>query len=255
MLAEQVRLKKQLNDLKERLKALPEGKLICTRNANRYKWYVSDGHSQTYIPKHNRLYAEQLAVKKYLSLVHESLSHEYMAINKYLKHHSDFSEYTQLFLEDNSPYMELLRPYFKPISQELYDWMHTSYETNNAFPEQQIHQTLSGNMVRSKSESLIDIALYINKIPFRYECALHLGEAVIYPDFTIRHPQTGAIFYWEHFGLMDDPSYCKNVCSKLQLYTTHNIIPTHQLITTYETKSKPLTSDTIEHIIRNYFLE
>lgn len=217
MLAEQARLKEQIKDLEKQLRNYPEGKLICTRNNNRYKWYVSDGHTQTYIPKKNRRYAEQLAAKKYLSSLYEELMQEYLA--------------------------------------ELYNWMHAPYDSNNNFPEQQIHKTLSGNMVRSKSEALIDMALFTNKIPFRYECVLHLGEAVIYPDFTIRHPKTGVIFYWEHFGLMDDPIYCKNACTKLHLYATHNIIPTHQLITTYETKAKPLTSDVIEHIIRNYFIE
>ncbi len=255
MLAEQARLEEQIKDLEKQLMNYPEGKLICTRNDNRYKWYVSDGHTQTYIPKKERSFAEQLAAKKYLSLLHEELKQEQLAISKYLKYHSISSKHSQKLLADNSPYQKLLAPFFTPISQELFAWMHTPYDYNRFFPEQQIHKTLSGNMVRSKSEALIDMALFTNKIPFRYECALHLGETVIYPDFTIRHPQTGSTFYWEHFGLMDDPIYCKNVCNKLQLYTAHNIIPTHQLITTYETKTKPLTSDAIERIIRNYFIE
>ncbi len=39
-------------------------------------------------------------------------------------------------------------------------------------------------------------------IPFRYEAALRLDDKVYYPDFTIRHRETGKIIYWEHFGLM-----------------------------------------------------
>lgn len=72
--------------------------------------------------------------------------------------------------------------------------------------------------------------------------------------FTIRHPKTGEVFYWEHFGLMDNPTYSKNAYSKLQLYTNHGIIPSIQLITTYETKEHPLTAETIEKIVENYFL-
>lgn len=96
--------------------------------------------------------------------------------------------------------------------------------------------------------------LYTNKIPFRYECALHLGETVIYPDFTIRHPQTGETFYWEHFGLMNKPSYHQSMLAKLQLYTSHNIIPSIQLITTYETQEHPLNPAIVENIINQYFL-
>jgi len=95
--------------------------------------------------------------------------------------------------------------------------------------------------------------LFVNKIPFRYECMLHLGENAIFPDFTIRHPKNGEIFYWEHFGLMDNPSYSSKAFSKLQLYSTYKIIPSIQLITTYETKEHPLTMETVEKIVKDYF--
>lgn len=134
-------------------------------------------------------------------------------------------------------YHTLLSSSFQPHSEELSTWMNFPYEQNPNYPEQLAHHTLSGHFVRSKSEVLIDMALYMNHIPFRYECALTLGNITLYPDFTIKHPQTGVIYYWEHFGLMDEPAYYKSAYSKLQLYTTHNIIPTVQLITTYETKN------------------
>ena len=101
---------------------------------------------------------------------------------------------------------------------------------------------------------MIDTLLYLNKIPFRYEDALHLGNTTFYPDFTILHPSTGKIYYWEHFGMMDDAAYAKNTCFKLQTYTSHGIIPSINLITTYETKEFPLSSDSIEKIIHHYFL-
>ena len=78
------------------------------------------------------------------------------------------------------------------------------YEKNPKYPEHLIHKTVSGIYVRSKSESMIALQLYTEKIPFRYECALQLGETTLYPDFTILHPKTGEIFYWEHFGMMDE---------------------------------------------------
>ena len=78
-------------------------------------------------------------------------------------------------------------------------------------------------------------------IPYRYECALELDEFITYPDFTIMHPITVKLFYWEHFGLMDDPHYCQKHFLKLQNYISHGIIPSINLITTYETKSPPWT--------------
>lgn len=149
---------------------------------------------------------------------------------------------------------ELIKPYFTPLSKDLYDWTNATYEMNLNYPEHLVHKSTSGHLLRSKTEAIIDMFLYQNQIPFRYECALHLGETTLFPDFTIRHPKSGDLYYWEHFGLMDNPSYVQNTYSKLQLYTTYGIIPTIQLITTYETKDHPIDVDTISKIISHYFL-
>lgn len=157
-------------------------------------------------------------------------------------------------LTEDSAYKELLAPFFKPASQELADWMNAPYTSSAPHPEQLIHATLTSVKVRSKSESMIATLLQQNNIPFRYECPLMLGNAIFHPDFTIRHPQTGSSYYWEHFGMMDDPNYVKNSISKLQLYVSHQIIPSIQLITTYETTKHPLTLDVIQRAIEHYFL-
>ena len=48
---------------------------------------------------------------------------------------------------------------------------------------------------------------------------------------------------------------CKNTFSKLQLYTTNNIVPDINLITTYETRERPLSMEKIERIITEHFVE
>ena len=52
---------------------------------------------------------------------------------------------------------------------------------------------------------------------------------------------------------MDDVNYSKNAGLKLQTYISNGIIPMVHLITTYETKDNPLSSDIIEGIINFYF--
>lgn len=254
MLHAQQKVEKQIESLEEQLKNFPDGKLICSRNGKYSKWQLSDGSNQTYLPKSERRLAEQLAVKRYLTLQLENLLHEKKALECYLKNHDvNACQKEQSFI--NSPgFQELLSNHFKPLSQKLSDWMNTPYEKNPSYPEHLIHKTYSGELVRSKSESIIAMALYKSKIPFRYECILQLGKTTIFPDFTIRHPETGEFFYWEHFGLMDDLDYCKKAYAKLQLYTSHKIYPTIQLITTYETKEHPLSSDLVEKTINHYFL-
>lgn len=217
MKAEQQSLEKQIYSLKQQLQNLPEGKLLCARNENRYKWYQSDGKNHIYIPKKNRYLAEHL-------------------------------------LTEASEYRELLLPHFRPVSEELQLWMTSNYNRNSRYPEQLIYETSTGVFVRSKSEALITMILQANKIPFRYECELQLGENIVYPDFTIRHPKTGKTYYWEHFGKMDDEYYCRSACMKIQSYALNGIIPNIQLITTYETKEKPLSPSVIEKVVRDYFL-
>lgn len=250
---EKERLQKQIQDIEQQLATLPRGKLIYSTNATRYKWYQSDGHSKIYIPKSNQHLAQQLAIKNYLSCLLQELSTENAALDLYLKHHQQDAGKAGQLLE-NPCYQNLLASYFTPLSQELSEWANTTYEQNPNYPEQRIHKTVSGNYVRSKSEAIIDMFLYVNQIPFRYESPLILDDTTLYPDFTIRHPENGTIYYWEHFGLMDDSIYAKNTYSKLQLYTSHGIVPTIQLITTYETKENPLSTDIVEKTIQHYFL-
>lgn len=154
----------------------------------------------------------------------EDLSTEVIALEHYLKHHRPEPGKAETLLQNNHP-------------------------------EQLIHKSCSGNVVRSKSEAMIDMFLYMNKIPFRYECALELEQITLFPDFTIRHPKTGKLYYWEHFGMMDNVNYAKKTYSKLELYGRYGIIPSIQLIVTFETKEHPLTVDVIEKLIKEYFLE
>ncbi len=195
--------------------------------------------------------AEQLAEKKYLLSLLNDLKCEKNALDYYLRHHTP-SQAEEL-LSSHPEYRDLLSSQFKPVQASHLEWMQSTYPTNNNFPQNKIHKTCSGNTVRSKSEALIDMVLSLHQIPFRYECALTLGETTIYPDFTILHPRTEQIYYWEHFGKMDNFAYAKNVSGKLNLYLCNNIIPTINLITTYETSDNPLDTDTVEKIVTEYF--
>ena len=249
--AEYKRLEEKEKLLRQMLQKFPDGKLICAKNGKGYKWYKSDGHNKIYIPKKERQFAQELATKKYITYLLEDLIHEKIALNFYLKHHKTGK--AEKLLTDMSEYQELLVPYFQPVSQELHDWMNSTYERNKKYPEQLIIKASSGNMVRSKSEAMIDMALFSRKIPFRYEYILQLGRWIFYPDFTIRHPVTGELYYWEHFGRMDDEEYAKNAYAKLQKLNSFGIIPSINLIVTYETKDKPLSPEMIEKIVEYYF--
>jgi len=244
----------QIDEIEKKLKQLPEGKLLFSRSNNNVKWYVSDGHKKVYLSKKKRHIAEQLAMKKYLQIRKEDFFRRKQMLENYFQYYIEDSYVTeeQLFQDEN--YRELLEPYLAPQDEESTAWMNESYEKNEKYADGLVHKTSSGIYVRSKSESMIELFLHTNQIPFRYECALHLGDLTLYPDFTIKHPKTKKIYYWEHFGIMDDPEYIRSTCWKLEQYANHGIIPSIQLITTYETKEYPLSYHEIARLGAEYFL-
>lgn len=242
-----------MNDLKNIIQTYPKENLSCNINGTHYKWYTNDGKTRTYLEKKYRPFAEQLAQKQYFLCQLEDLQKEQLAINAYLEAHNTGPSETEKLLTEEPEFQKLLTPYFQSLSAQQLDWMNSPYERNPAYPEKLIIQSSSGNLVRSKSEALIDMILFTKKISFRYECLLNLGESIVYPDFTILHPRTGKIYYWEHFGLMDKAKYAQRASNKLQLYISHGIIPSIQLIVTYETSDHPLTPDMIEKIVTHYF--
>lgn len=251
MLSKYRKIEGQIQSIRKQIQQLPQGTFHCTRNGKHYKWYHCLDHQKVYIPKKQQPLAELLSLKKYLNLLLKDLSREKHAIQSYLQQHSEVSEAEQLLLHPE--YQKLLSHSFVPTSQELTEWAQAPYIHKADHPENLLHQSISGHMVRSKSEAMIDMLLHVHKIPFRYECALQLGEVQLFPDFTIRHPKTGVTLYWEHFGMMDSLTYSQNAYSKLQLYTAHGIIPSIHLITTYETKENPLTPAIVEQVIEQYF--
>lgn len=245
-------LSNQITALSKSLKTFPTGKLICSRNGTCFKWYHSDGKHKTYIPKKNQSYAEQLAIKKYITLKYDDLIRQRKAINSFLRQYPSYSQAEQL-LNQSSAFHQLLTPYFKLDEESLLDWVNAPYESNPYHPEHLTHKTLSGRMVRSKSEALIDTILYTKKIPYRYECLLYLNGKEIYPDFTIKHPISHQLLYWEHLGKMDDPEYSRKAYEKIQLYINNGFVPGVNLILTFETQEHPLTIDYVNHIVEYYF--
>ena len=64
-----------------------------------------------------------------------------------------------------------------------------------------IHEALTGDMLRSKSEVIIANLLHEREIPFVYEQPLFAPDGTLrLPDFTVT--SRGRTFYWEHLVLL-----------------------------------------------------
>ena len=249
------KLNEEIEELQQEISTLPEGEFYCTRNRRWYKWYQSQGKGEMpkYIPKSDRDFAQQLAYKKYLTLQFKYLIQEKEAIELYFEKCSQENSELNQFIQ-HPECQKLLLPTINKKSKGLMKWMKEPYDKCTSKPGNLIHRTVTGEMVRSKAESLIYMYLHMNHIPFRYDAALQLGQTIYYPDFTIRHPKTGEYYYWENHGMMDDPAYIQRTFSKLEIYTLHGLIPGKHLITTYETLKEPLDAEEVQEIVRRYFL-
>lgn len=244
------KIEREIKDCEKIIAGSPNGKLIYTKNGKYSKWYMSDGKKITYIPKKKRELAQKLAEKGLALTRLKALKSEKYACDLYLRHHKNPNVATMNYYCEKGIFQDLLSNNYLISDQRAQKWINEPFLSNRCYSENLIHRSASGNMVRSKSEMLIDSILYKNKIPFRYECELLLGSSVIYPDFTIYNFRTGELLYWEHFGMLDNPVYFKSFISKLQLYATHGIYPGEKLIVTFETGDSPLMYEEVESIVR-----
>lgn len=250
------KLQTQCDYLRRKLSTFPEGELSIQKNGTYHRWVIKAQEKSVYCPKSNRSFAEVMALKKYYSLLLMEVEEEIALLNSYKKSFRSKALSSSDLLSEDSPYYELLQSHFAKdrLPMSVQKWCETAYETNASHPEHLIHTTLAGHKVRSKSEVIIANLLYTNGIPYRYEAALPLNEVTVYPDFTILHPSTHQLFYWEHFGMMDKSNYCDTACNKLKSYCYNGIFPSMQLITTYETSKVPICSEQVQQIITQYFL-
>jgi hypothetical protein len=163
-------------------------------------------------------------------------------------------EYETQTLLDNHRYQPLLQVFLSPRNEALKRWEEGPYEQNPYKPEGKIHCIHPGLSVRSKAEAMIASRLQTHRIPFRYECILYIAGRPVYPDFTIRHPDTGEPYYWEHLGLLEDPAYSRRAGEKITLYANGGIYINRNLILTDETRQNPLSVSEIDKVISDYFL-
>lgn len=163
------------------------------------------------------------------------------------------NEYDQL----NKGRRGLIKPIEITTQSILEHWNTEVYETNIKHPENLRFETNNGELVRSKSELIIANALAREKkhLLYKYERPIKIVingvEHIFYPDFTILNIHSGKLFYWEHAGKMDDPSYANTFVSKLNVYEENDIIPGKNLLITYETKDNPLNMQSIKCCIEH----
>ncbi|MFX0102223.1 MAG: ATP-dependent RecD-like DNA helicase [Candidatus Hodarchaeota archaeon] len=146
---------------------------------------------------------------------------------------------TLLVEEDISPLIILMRPEnsrLNKINSSIFTFNFISdqvFQSNSWFFDGKVHKTLSGLMVRSKSEVIIANMLHNKDLDFYYERPLVAPDGTSYlPDFTIE--ANNGTWYWEHVGMMTKEDYRTHWNEKLEWYKKHGFY--EKLITSEEEK-------------------
>lgn len=247
----------RINVLRHELSVLPEGTLSCRKSGKYNKLYCIDKHREKYLKKGDITIASDLALKKYYEMQLTESEAEKGLLKALLSLQLNSRNEISAVLSEDSVYRRLLEkrmqaPLF-PAPDIVQNWAKADYEKSSFHPENRIYKTISGIMVRSKSEVIIANVLSSNGIPFRYEAALSLKDITYYPDFTILHPFTQEIRYLEHFGMINKPEHLMHSLNKITNYISNGIIPSYQLICTFENSENPLDSDYVQKIVQLYF--
>ncbi|MCQ2494447.1 MAG: hypothetical protein MJ104_07580 [Lachnospiraceae bacterium] len=248
-------IEKEIHDIKKQISKLPGGRLLCESNGNysKHYHYVYDKDSKReikeIIPSKKLNFAKDLALKQYLSYKLEDLSYIYSLLSKYVSRFSKHNFKAEKYLQKQ--HIRNL------IISSLYgDDFNNFLSTDNPDSVSQLHteslkfKSVSGNILRSKSELLIDQALFHNNLLYKYEYPLTLNSITLHPDFSIIRQSDNKLIVWEHFGMMDNPAYAQNALQKMNLYIANGFIPNVNLIITYETSDHPLDNQQIDTSLR-----
>ncbi|MBO7407401.1 MAG: hypothetical protein J6V14_07190 [Clostridia bacterium] len=195
----------------------------------------------------------KLAQKAYLSRLLEAVESELTAINKseleLAKTRNVSAESVYDSIDDWM--RELTSPFIVSDARYTGLWQSLPFETTQYFEENKNQHTAQGEYVRSKSELLIANMLYRAGVNYKYEHPLSLGWNTIYPDFTILDVRQRKVFYWEHFGKIDEQDYAINAVKRIGAYSAAGLDVVNKLIITWETELHPLSPDTVRQVMVN----
>ncbi len=251
-------LQTTIRELKKQIAVLPPGKLMVYKNGQHVRWYVQyDQGKRGYLSKESEELAKQLAMKVYLTARLEDEQRNLKGIEMLMKIHGfkngeKTSSEAQKVLS-NPLIKPLLMNQILELSQYTEYWLSRPYPSMAPFQEERRIRAVNGLMVRSKSEAGIVSVLLNRNIPFLYEYPLDLSGSVIYPDFTLLDIHDNSESFLEHLGMMDNPRYARDAAKKIAAYGLKGIIPSRNLILTFETDSQPLNFAYLDTLLQFHF--
>ena len=158
---------------------------------------------------------------------------------------------------DISPLINYRKPQYSEIlrrNTNLFELVVRPDTVGIPHVERLIHRTLTGELVRSKSEVIVSNLLTESGISYKYEEPLYSKtdpRDFRLPDFTVKYE--GKTYYWEHLGMLGVPEYSQDWEKKEQWYKDNGY---HEmLITSADGSDGSIDSKEIEKLVKERILE
>ena len=240
------------------LKKAPGGSLrISSSHGCTYYYYRSENSlKETPLRKKDDLsLIQNLARKDYYENLSEEIERELFRIDSLLKI-KEKESIANVFIKLHPARQELVKQVEPTLKQRLSLWINMEELQSEPEPGRYFIPTQRGENVRSKNEYIIANALFKHGIPYKYEFPYKaVNGRILHPDFYVFNRTTGQEFYWEHFGMMDNPEYVINsMMYKINLYKMDDIIIGKNLIATFSGGKYEFSESDADQMIETYLL-
>ena len=245
----------------------PQGSLYIIDKGSVHQYYImygEDGRKRRYLKRAEDKIAYELAQKEYAKRVLKLAEHDRKALERVSKLR-DYNDYVMCFKKMSENKQLLVTPYVLDNTDFAAAWETKHNAIKESMKDTRVHALSSeeedaiiterGEVVRSKSEKIICDKLNRSGIPYIYEYPINLnGIGYVRPDFYVLNVRTREAFYWEQFGMMDNPEYSGNAVRKIEMYEKNKIFPGRSLILTYETSNHPINNMVVDEMIEEYLM-
>lgn len=255
---QQKEIRQLLQEAKSRMKTYkvaPEDRISTSKSNGVIQYYIKKKDSTQYIYCKDRELVRSIAQYDYDREMYEKLTKADLWMTRFLQHY-DINAFVACYENKSEGRKQLVNPIIEGKQVYIEHWAaQYTNEASKEFEEGRVYQTNAGILVRSKSEKIIADLFTRHNIPYVYEPRIALKNGRVFsPDFAVLNLQSRQSYYWEHFGLSDNTDYSDKNLNKLCEYENAGIVAGRNLITSFESFAKPLSTGIIEAKIKEYLL-
>lgn len=260
LIKERNELLQKIMSLESELKDVPQGRLRVLKAKGKYcQYYVYSRDAKTnelkgeYIRRENIDLAKRLAQRDYYEEVLKEMREKLTVISQVINTYGIEEDKKSVYERLNENRKKLVTPI--EISDEDYitKWYKSKQTGGNTYEAMGNKSTERGETVRSKSEKILADKLYHYNVPYVYEPTLLLPDGnIVYPDFVTLNVRLRKEYYWEHFGIMDNPQYAERAIWKIDVYEKNGFWCGKNILYTFETDKRMPDDHNIDEMINLY---